>query len=152
MGMKATILVTLILFFLSLYTMAQASKKVFDNIPVQLREKASVAFIGTFYTSRGASQTYAEEKRRWRLIKGFKIEDDVIGNIKVKEIEIDPNLAKDSTRTKFAATELIVGERYCVLLNLSAEKLEYITNSKIPFDYNNHLITKDEIVTIVKVK
>jgi hypothetical protein len=149
--MKTTILATMLLLS-SLYTMAQTDKKIFDNIPIHLREKATVAFIGTFYLSRGASQSYGQGKRRWRLIKGFKIEDDIVGNTKVKEIEIDPNLSNDSTSTQFNAIELIIGERYVVLLNPSAEKLEYIMDNKIPFDYYNHLITKEEIITVVKVK
>jgi hypothetical protein len=120
--------------------------------PQSPARKATVAFIGTFYISRGSSQSYGEGKRRWRLIKGFKIEDDIEGNIKVKEIEIDPNLSNDSTNNQFAATELIIGERYVVLLNPSSEKLEYIIDNQIPFDYYNHLITKEEIITVVKVK
>jgi hypothetical protein len=151
--MKTTILIASILILSLQYGTAQSmNKKVFENIPTTLREKATVAFVGTFYTGRGACQTYAEGKRRWRLIKGFKIEDDLIGNIKIKEIEIDPNLANDSINSKIIEIKMMDGDRYCVLLNPSSEKLKYISDNKIPFDFYNHLLSKEEIIAIIKIK
>lgn len=123
--------------------------KIYSSISTQLREKTSVAFIGTFYTGRGPCQTYAVGKRRWRLIKGFKIDDDILGNIKIKEIEISPYLLTDSLETNF---NLINGGRYCVLLNPSSEMLEYITNNKTSFNHDKHLILNEEIISITKIE
>jgi hypothetical protein len=126
--------------------------KFYDVIPIRIREKASVAFIGTFFTERGLSDPYEVGKSRWRLIKGFEINNDFIENLKVKRIELNPSLLTDSLRKKVMEHDLLDGEKYCILLRPQPEKLTYITDGSIAFNYYNHLIGLEEIILIIKLK
>ena len=124
--------------------------KSYGNISTHLKQEASVAFIGVFYAERGPCQMYAEGKRRWRLIKGFKIDQDFIGNIKIDAIEIEPYLLDNLQKN--IDENFINGARYRILLKPIAEKFNYITKGAIPFDYNSHLISTKEIIAITKIK
>lgn len=119
----------------------------------KMHKKASIDFIGTFYTGKGPCQEYAKGKTRWRLINGFKITNDFVGNIKAKEIEITPYMSSDSLSSSLINKfNLIEGEQYRVSLNPLAEKFKFITENNIIFNYYEHLITDKEIIAITKIE
>ena len=127
----------------------QSSADSINNMQMQ----DTIDFIGTFYTGRGPCHEYAEGKLRWRLINGFRITNDFVGNIKVKEIEITPYVSSDSLSSNLINKfNLIEGKQYRILLNPGAEKFKFITGHRTTFNYNEHLISDKEIITITKIE
>jgi hypothetical protein len=153
MGLKLMLSTSLAIFLCHSVTTRQTmDTKVYNTIPIQIRERASVAFIGTFFTGRGLCEIYDVGKSRWRLIKGFEVSNDLIGDIKAKRIEVYPSLVTDPLRKNVMEHDLLDGAKYCILLKPESEKLSYITDDSISFNYHDHIVTLEEIVLIIKLE
>ncbi len=152
MNGKIRLLILLMLVLNTKYLKAQkVNLQIFDTVSVDVENQVSVAFIGTFYRVLGPCEPFQTGKTRRRDIYTFKVNNDLIGNIKVDEIEITPFVALDSLSKLPVNLSLIEGRQYRVLLNPEAEKLKFITEGNIKFDYHIHLIVKEEIVAITEI-
>lgn len=139
-------IVSVLLFYLIMNTsqlvFAQTlAKQKIDSLSVLVKNKSTIAFVGTFQTTLSACQLTNKNIRRRRLIKMFNVDYDFIGNLKQKEIEISVEASK----------KLINENQYLILLNPDSEKLDYFTNESIIFNFYEHIISKKEIIKITKL-
>ncbi len=115
-----------------------------DNFSLK-EEKTTIKFIGEYYTGRDPCQHLPNGTRRWRQIAGFKVKTPLLGNIKVKHIEITPNYYNNNSTGVDNLLE--TGQDYMITLKLDKERVELLENKDTHFTHLN-LITNDEIEAI----
>ncbi len=136
-------LISLIL--ITLFTQSIMAQKTDNFSSKEPKEKANIKFIGEYYTGRDPCQYLPNGTRRWRYITGFKVKANILGNIQVKHIEIDPNYNKAN------GTDILleVGENYTISLILDKERIKTLENENTLFTHLN-LITNEEIIEITE--
>jgi hypothetical protein len=93
-------IVSVLLFYLIMNTsqlvFAQTlTKQKIDSLSVLVKNKSTIAFVGTFQTTLGACQLTNKNIRRRRLIKTFNVDYDFIGNLKQKKLRFLSRLQKN---------------------------------------------------------
>ena len=129
---------------ITLFTQSIMGQQTDDFGSKEPNKKANIKFVGEYYTGRSPCQYLPNGTRRWRYITGFKVKENILGNIQVKNIEIDPNYNK----TNGTDILLEVGKNYIISLTLDKERIKILENKHTQFT-NLNLITNKEITKIV---
>jgi hypothetical protein len=119
----------------------------FDQLPQEVREKATVIFTGTYGEGRGFCQFLPDGTRRWALEPYFNVERVYLGKVGGKTIHINSRV---SPKINDVSVKLEPGRDYLVLLRPNEESMEVIAaGDYVPvWDAPRG----EEIVAIVKLK
>ncbi len=137
---------SIFLILITLFTQSIMGQQTGNFSSKELKEKVNIKYIGEYYTGRDPCQYLPNGTRRWRYITGFKVKENVLGNIQVKNIEINPNYNKDNGTD----ISLEVGKNYIISLILDKERIKILENKNTLFTHLN-LITNEEIAEITEV-
>ncbi len=133
-------------YFLSHVSMAQFPSE-YQSIPAEIRNQATVTFVGTYFITTSSHQQLPDGSMRWRIISGFRVMADYSGIIKSERIEITPRF---KVANPWIEEELEEGELYLVLLKPQPESLKIIKDKNKSFSHLN-LVTESDILAIRKI-
>jgi hypothetical protein len=118
-----------------------------EAVPAEVRERATVALIGTYYTGRSPCQFLPNGDRRWYLLAGFRIEKLLIGNFLADYVGINQAMLPEDPLVE-KNQDLLPGEKYLVLLRPSAESMKELHKPDPIFAMDNSL-HGEEVVAII---
>ena len=133
-------------YLVSHISMAQFPSE-YQSIPEEVRNQASVTFVGTYFTTTTDHQQLPDGSMRWRIISGFRVMADYSGIIKNERIEITPHL---KVANPWIDDELEESGLYLVLLKPQPESLKIIKDKHKSFSHLN-LVTESDILAIRKI-
>jgi hypothetical protein len=120
---------------------------VFDELPEQMREKATVIFTGTYGEGRGPCQFLPDGTRRWALEPWFNVKRVYMGKVGGKSIHVNTRV---SPKIKDVSVNLRVGRDYLVLLRPNEESMKVIAAGEYVPVWD--ALYGEEIIAIVELK
>jgi hypothetical protein len=137
----------LLLTVMMLLTQPQDLPAAYYQLPLEVREKATVVATGTYGQGRGPCIFRPDGTRVWALITWFRIDTVYQGKVGSKQINVYPD---KSSPNEYVSKDLVHDRKYLVLLRPNEESQKALETGKyFPVWYS---LTDDEIVAIVELK
>jgi hypothetical protein len=118
-----------------------------EAIPADVRERATIALIGTYETGRSPCELLPNGTRRWYLLAGFSIEKVLQGQFLASYVGINQAMLPESPLVE-KEKDLLPGQKYLVLLRPTAKSMDELRKPDAIFGVRDSLFG-EEIVAIV---
>ncbi len=117
------------------------------QLPLEVREKATVVATGTYGQGRGPCIFRPDGTRVWALITWFRVDKVYQGKVGGKQINVYPG---KSSGNEYVSKDLVLDRKYLVLLRPNDESQKALeTGQYVPVWYS---LSDDEIIAIVELK
>ena len=135
-----------LLLLLMLVPQSQKPPAAFDQLPEDVREKATVIFTGTYGEGRSPCIFLADGSRVWALEPWFNVKKVYRGKVGGKSIQIHDRVSKIND----VSVKLEVGQDYLVLLRPNEKSMKVIKAGEYVPVWK--ALNDEEIIAIVKLK
>lgn len=119
----------------------------FDQLPVEVREKATIVATGTYGQGRGPCIMRPDGLRVWALESWFRISKVYRGKVGGKSIYINSSMLP---KNEYVSPKLEVGRKYLVLLRPNNESEKALTKGEYVPVWD--AISDEEIIALVPLE
>lgn len=140
-------LLSLAMLFSMLVSQNQQLPDAFDQLPVEVREKATIVVTGTYGQGRGPCLMTANGLRVWPLESWFRVTKIYRGRVGGKSIYINSSRV---LKNDYISPELKVGRKYLVLLQPGDESQKWLERGEHVPAWDG--LGDEEIIAIVPLE